>query len=323
MTNPPPPPPAAPNRTNPLAVIGVFVLAVIGVGFLVLGVVLLTRGPGLTASAAPSPTRLAVVSTQLVLIPTTTQSPPTVTPAPTEAPSATEPSASTTPAASPTSAALITMARPANVRTGPGLTYGTIGGINVGDTAPVIGRDSTAQWFAISYAAGPNGTGWVSALVATFGGNINNLPVVQPAAPPPPASTAVPATNTGAPPPPAATNTPSVQGAGGIETQLWTMAKTTGAPNESLFFEFKVVNTTGSAISGYGILAGHTDSGVTADSWHDVLQPGKVLDWKDHINFPDPGTYQVYLGICYQSHDVCKAGGTWVRLSNSIAVTIQ
>src|SRR5258708_5972076 len=55
MTNPPPPPPAAPNRFNLLAVLGVFVLAVIGVGFLVLGVVLLTRGPGLTAGAAPSP----------------------------------------------------------------------------------------------------------------------------------------------------------------------------------------------------------------------------------------------------------------------------
>ena len=321
MTNPPPPP-ASPRPYNLLAVIGVFALAVIGVGFLVLGVVLLTRGPGLAASAPPSPTRLVVVSTQVVLIPTTTQSPPTATPAPTEAPSATVPPASATPDASATSAALITIAKPANVRTGPGLTYGTIGGINVGETAPVIGRDSTSQWFAISFAAGPNGTGWVSALVATFGGNINDLPVVQAAAPPP-AATAVPATNTGAPPPPpAATNTPSVQGAGGIETQLWTMAKTTGAPNESLFFEFKVVNTSGSAIT-YGILAGHTDSGVTADSWHDPLQPGKVLDWKDHINFPNPGTYQVYLGICYQSHDVCKSGGTWIRLSNSIAVTIQ
>ena len=320
MTNPLPPTPAAPNRYNLLAVLGVFVLAVIGVGFLVLAVVLLTRGPGLATSAVPSPTRLAVVSTQVVLIPTTTQSPPTATPAATEAPSATVPPASDTPAASPTAAALITIARPANVRTGPGLTYATIGGINVGETAPVIGRDSTSQWFAIRYAAGQNGTGWVSALVATFAGNINDLPVVEAAAPPPPA-TAAPATSTVAPPP-AATNTPNVQGAGGIETQLFQMTKTTGATNESLFFEFKVVNTTGSAIN-YGILAAHTDAGVTADSWHDPLLPGKVLDWKDHINFPNTGTYQVYLGICYQSHDVCKAGGTWVKLSNSIAVTIQ
>ena len=41
MTNPLPPTPASPNRYNLLAVLGVFVLAVIGVGFLVLAVVLL------------------------------------------------------------------------------------------------------------------------------------------------------------------------------------------------------------------------------------------------------------------------------------------
>jgi hypothetical protein len=113
-----------------------------------------------------------------------------------------------------------------------------------------------------------------------------------------------------------------VQGAGGIQTQLFQMHKTSGATNESMFFDFKVINTGGTAIT-YGILAAHTDVGVTADSWHDPLQPGKLLSWTDHINFPNPGTYQVYLGICYDSHDVCKTGGTWVRLSNSIAVTIQ
>lgn len=321
MTNPPPPA-ASPNRFNLLAVLGVFVLAVIGVGLLVLGVVLLTRGSGLSASATASPTRLAGVSTEVVLIPTTTQSPPTSTPAPTEAPSATVPPTTDTPAASPTSALLITIARPANVRTGPGLTYPTIGGINVGETAPVLGRDSSSQWFAISFAAGQNGTGWVSVLVASFSGNMNDLPVVEAAAaPPPPQATAVPATNTGAPPP-AATNTPSVAGANGIQTNQWVMEKTTGAVNESMWFDFKVVNTTSTAIT-YGIIAAHTDAGVTADSWHEPLLPGKELSWKDHINFPNPGTYQVYLGICYDSHDVCKAGGTWVHLSNSIAVTIQ
>jgi len=325
MTNTPPPPPSAPNRFNLLAVLGIFVLAVIGVAFLVLGVVLLSRGgTGLPASAAASPTHLAAASTQVVLIPTTTQSPPTATPVPTDVlPSATVPPASPTAAASATSAALITISRPANVRTGPGQTYPIIGGINVGETAPAIGRDSSSQWFAISFAAGQNGTGWVSALVATYAGNVNDLPVVEAAAPPPPPqATAVPATNTGAPPPPQATSTPNVQGAGGIQTQLWQMHKTSGATNESMFFDFKVVNTTGTAIT-YGILAAHTDVGVTADSWHDPLQPGKLLSWTDHINFPNPGTYQVYLGICYDSHDVCKAGGTWVRLSNSIAVTIQ
>jgi hypothetical protein len=318
MTNTP-----SPNRYNPLAVVGVFALALIGVAFLVLAVVLLVRGTGGTASAAASQTRPAIAVTQVVLVPTTTQGPPTATQAPTEVPTTSAPAASDTPAASPTAAALIKITKPANVRTGPGLTYPPVGGLNSGDTAPAAGRDSSAQWFAISFAGAPNGTGWVSVLVATFDGNINDLPVIEAAAPPPPQATAVPPTSTNAPPPPAAaTNTPSVQGAGGIQTLLFQMHKTTGTPGESIFFDFKVVNNTSSDIT-YGLLAAHTDVGVTAASWSAPLKPGRELDWTDHINFPNAGTYQVYLGICYDSLDTCKHGGTWVRLSNSTTVNIQ
>jgi hypothetical protein len=323
MTNSPSPTPPAPNRYNLMAMLGVFGLAVIGVAFLVLAVVLLVRGPGTNSPAVSSPTRLAIVSTQVVLIPTTTQSPPTATPAPTEAPSATAPAPSDTPAITPTSALVVKIVKPANVRTGPGLTYPTIGGINTGGTAPVIGRDSSSQWFAISYDSAPKGTGWVSVLVATFDGNVSDLPVIEAAAPPPPQATAVPPTNPPAAtqPPAGPTNTPSVSGANGIQASF-SMEKTSGAVNESMWFDFKVTNTTSSVIT-YGILAAHTDAGFTADSWHEPLQPGKELVWKDHINFSTPGTYQVYLGICYQGHDTCKAGGTWVKLSNSTAVTIQ
>src|SRR5712692_8814300 len=109
MTNTP-----SPNRYNLMAVLGVFALALIGVAFLVLAVVLLVRGTGGTASGAASPTRAAIAVTQLVLIPTTTQSPPTATQAPTEAPTATAPpAASDTPAASATAAPLVKIARPA------------------------------------------------------------------------------------------------------------------------------------------------------------------------------------------------------------------
>src|SRR5689334_1509721 len=97
MTNSPAPIPPAPNRNNLLTVVGVFGLAVIGVAFLVLAVVLLVRGGGTNSPAVASPTRLANISTQVVVIPTTTQSPPTSTPAPTQAPSATAPAPSDTP----------------------------------------------------------------------------------------------------------------------------------------------------------------------------------------------------------------------------------
>ncbi len=330
MTNAP-----SSNRITLMAVLGVFALALIGVGFLVLAVFLLVRGPGGGASPAASATQLAA-ATQVVLVPTTTQSPPTATIPPTVAATPTTPPATATPTASgPTATATANAAQvvkaiaPANVRSGPGTTYPIVGGMNTGDTAPVVGRDSSAQWFAISFAGAAQGTAWVSNLVASYDGSINDLPVIQAAAPPPPQATAVPPTE--APPvnvpptaAPAATNTPSVGGANGIQTLLFQMHTTTGSPNQSLFFDFKVVNTTSSTISGYGLLAAHTDQGVTAASWNAPLEPGKVLSWTDHINFPNTGTYQVYLGICYSSVSTCKtAGSAWTRLSNSVTVTIQ
>jgi len=117
---------------------------------------------------------------------------------------------------------------------------------------------------------------------------------------------------------------PNLGGADGLQSLLFQMHKTTGAVNESMFFDFKVINNTSGVISSYGILAAHTDQGVTADSWHDPLLPGQILSWTDHLNFPNPGTYQVYLGICFASHAACKTGGApWYRLSPSTAVTIQ
>jgi hypothetical protein len=188
--------------------------------------------------------------------------------------------------------------------------------LSAGQTVPVIGRDSSAQWFAVNAAGAPQGIGWVLSTVVTYSGNINDLPVIQPSGPPP--STNTPAATA----PPAPTSTPTGQGANGIQTLDFHMEATSGAVNQSMWFDFSVVNTTGSAIT-YGILAAHTDQGFTADSWHDPLQPGKTLTWRDHIDFNTAGVYQVYLGICYSTHDNCKASAPWTRLSNSITVTIQ
>jgi len=114
---------------------------------------------------------------------------------------------------------------------------------------------------------------------------------------------------------------PLVQNGTGIEASF-RMHQTAGAVNQNMFFDFSVTNVTSSTIT-YGILAAHTDQGVTADSWHDPLLPGKTIKWTDHINFPNAGTYQVYLGICYSSHDACQTGGApWMRLSDSVMVVI-
>ena len=65
------------------------------------------------------------------------------------------------------------------------------------------------------------------------------------------------------------------------------------------------------------------------ESWeYDSLRDGRWstlrLTWRDHLNIGTPGTYQVYLGICFAGKDACLTGGAaWDRLSPSITVTVQ
>src|SRR5262249_3300438 len=68
--------------------------------------------------------------------------------------------------------------------------YLVVGSIKAGDTAPVLGRNATGDWFAISYANGVGGQGWVSASssISSYGGDKNQLRGV--AAPPTPAPSA-------------------------------------------------------------------------------------------------------------------------------------
>jgi SH3 domain-containing protein len=316
--------PSSPARFPWIAVIGVAALALVGITLLVLALSNFARGAGNAPAATATP-----LATQLVLIPTTTSQPPTATleptATPTEAPSVTE-----GPAATETPAPLLTITKPANVRTGPGLDYPVVAGINTGETLPAIGRDGAGEWFAISFAGGPNGVGWVSSLVATLDGLVNDLPIIEAAPPPPtapPGATPVPPTNsplaTAVPP----TNTPAVSGARGIISAPdapFRVENTSVAVNQDIWFDFKVINTTNADVA-YGALAAHTDQGFTARSWtNEILRAGQSLTWRDHLNISQAGTYQVYLGICFSSKDACLTGGAaWDRLSPSITVTVQ
>jgi hypothetical protein len=317
---------SSPARFPILPFAGLFLLAVVGVGLLALSIYSLTRAP----AGADTPT-VTLAATSIVSIPTTTPQPPTEPPSATPEPSATSaPSDTPLPEGPPTTQALavVRIAAPANVRSGPGLTYAILGGLNTGDTAPVSGRDASSQWFAIGYESGPNGIGWVSNLVATFDGDVQSLPVME-ANEPPPAATQPPAapapTNTN-PAPAAPTNTspPPVSGARGIVANSFSIENTTAAAGADVWFNFEVRNTSQNSVS-YGALAAHTDAGFTAQSWtNETFDPGETLTWRDHINIGTPGTYQVYLGICFDSKNACLSGGApWERLSASITVTIQ
>lgn len=76
---------------------------------------------------------------------------------------------------------------PANVRTGPGIAYGTIaGGAGAGTVLNLIGRNDTGSWYNIELPSGEEG--WILGQLVTVntGFSTASLPVVE--APPPAAS---------------------------------------------------------------------------------------------------------------------------------------
>lgn len=310
-----------------LAVVGMFVLALAGIGLLALALVSLLNEPPQTS--VPTVTAAATSGEQVVFVPTTTPAPPTATLEPTlaatEPPAETEAPAATTPAVVQT----INIILPANVRSGPGTTFPILGGLNTGEAATVVGRDTTSTWFAISTEL-PNstdGVGWVSNLVSTFDGDVSSLPLIEaPAAP-----AALAAATIGAPSagptsttaPPTNTSPPPVSSAQGLVANYFNVTKTTVAAGEQIWFQFQVVNTSGSTVA-FGMLAGHTDVGFTAKSWSEALVAGRTLTWEDHLIITTPGTYQLYLGVCFRESTSCLSGAqTWDRLSNYITITVQ
>jgi uncharacterized protein YraI len=66
-----------------------------------------------------------------------------------------------------------------NVRQGPALTFEVVGELPTGSFAPVVGRVETNEWWQIEFADGPEGKGWVSAEVAEFVGEVDDVPVVE------------------------------------------------------------------------------------------------------------------------------------------------
>lgn len=312
------------------ALIGIGVLALAGVGLLVFAMYSIFGTPSPTMSATQAVAQVA--SPTRILIPTTTPAPaqpsatstsvvPTDTaPPPTDAASAA--TATTAPATGP----MVEIVLPANVRTGPGTNYPTAGGIEAGRQVAALGRDSTATWFVISYSAAPNGQGWVSNQVARYTGDVNSLTVI--AAPPPPAPTKTPvpaatqppAAATQAPkPPPSSGNTSR-----GMRGDSFSVRSTNVTVGEAIWFDFQVTNTTEQAIP-YGALSAYAAPGVTGKSWANAtLNPGKVLVWSDHFKINTAGTYQVYLGVCWDSASSCFSGGSgWDQLSPSITVVVR
>lgn len=108
-----------------------------------------------------------------------------------------------------------------------------------------------------------------------------------------------------------------------VGTAFWIENPTAGT-NQAVWFDFTVNNPTANSVQ-YAVLAAHVDGGPNAQSWtNQTFKPYTSLTLRDHIYFSSTGTYQVYLGICYDDKNACLSNSrSWDRLSNSVTVIIQ
>jgi len=73
-----------------------------------------------------------------------------------------------------------------NVRSGPGVAYPIIGGLSLGDSVEVVGKNATGTWLQISSSSGAEGRAWVAAAYVDLTGSLAEVPVVSASPPPPP-----------------------------------------------------------------------------------------------------------------------------------------
>ncbi len=64
-----------------------------------------------------------------------------------------------------------------NVRTGPGTNFAIAGILQLGQTAPITGRDAGSTWWQIEFSSAPGSVGWISVPYVSTTGDCSNVPV--------------------------------------------------------------------------------------------------------------------------------------------------
>lgn len=124
--------------------------------------------PATSGQASPVPT---IAATQV--------------PAPTQPPAATQPPLPTeiptlAPTPTPSDPTLTPAKDPVNCRYGPGIEWLAVGALKVGETAPIIGKNASGDWWIIRLPSDPTATCWVAASVTVPSGNLAVVNVVAP-----------------------------------------------------------------------------------------------------------------------------------------------
>ncbi|HEC35602.1 MAG TPA: hypothetical protein ENI39_03610 [Anaerolineae bacterium] len=195
-----------------------------------------------------------------------------------------------------------------NVRGGPGTNYTILGYLQPGGQAQVTGR--YGDWWQIQH---DGGTGWVfGGIVTAF--NTENVPQVEPPPAPTPAPTPVPPTAT-----PAPTDIPTPANVRGLMPNDYTVEGAPGpfAVNQDIWFNMDITNTSNETVAYTALGTWVEETGQFQQSWtYSSFTPGQHFTWRDHINIPAPGTYNLWMMVCF--HD-----GTCARLKGPIVVTVQ
>ena len=152
--------------------------------------------------AAPTPTIVPLAAAETNVTPTPTTVPTatptevsTATPIPLQPTDTPTPSRPTALVLSPEQSRRVegrVTAFALNVRAGPSTAYPIVGGLSLGDSVEVVGRNAAGDWLQIAHPSGSDGQGWIAAAYADLTGSLAAVPEVSAPPPPPPTPTPMP-----------------------------------------------------------------------------------------------------------------------------------
>lgn len=129
--------------------------------------------------------------------------------------------------------------------------------------------------------------------------------------------------------PPAPTNPPAAQpkhvvGSRGVSGLVIARDKTTFAVGEKAFFIYEAINHTKDPV-GFVKLGIKASNGAFNTSWinPDIIQPGVPFRHDDGLTFDAPGTYKVFLAICWEE-PCSEPSGVWEEFRQGAAtITVK
>jgi hypothetical protein len=112
-----------------------------------------------------------------------------------------------------------------------------------------------------------------------------------------------------------------VVGSHGISGLVTARDKTTFSVGEKAFFVYEAINHTENPV-GFEKLGIKANDQVQNTSWlnPDVIQPGTPFTHDDGLTFNSPGTYKVFLWICFARCDA--ADGDWEEFQQGAATIV-